>query len=102
MPPSLAIQFADEENELMDMDKPLINHEHSPTHKPGPKQWYLRTKIPFHDEAGNVLGLIGIGNDITERKQAEEKIRETQQLFRFVQFKSSGIFSGKNVRTIRS
>ncbi|HET8679945.1 MAG TPA: PAS domain-containing protein, partial [bacterium] len=40
------------------------------------------TLIPYHysgaplkDEKGNVIGLVGIGRDITERRRAEEKIR---------------------------
>ncbi|MEN9563952.1 MAG: hypothetical protein RIR73_2196 [Chloroflexota bacterium] len=82
MPASLAKQFADEENELMAMDKPLINDEHSPSHKSGTKQWYLRTKVPFHDKSGNVLGLIGIGNDITESKRVEETLRASEMRFR--------------------
>ncbi len=40
---------------------------------------YLSTKAPYHDAAGQVLGLIGIARDITERKRAEEALRESEQ-----------------------
>jgi PAS domain S-box-containing protein len=32
-------------------------------------------KIPLHDEAGKVVGLFGIAHDISERKLAEEELR---------------------------
>ena len=39
------------------------------------KRVLLTTKAPRFDAAGNVIGLVGIAHDITERKQAEEEIR---------------------------
>jgi PAS domain S-box-containing protein len=75
-PQYLAKQFADEENELMRTGKPLLNDEHAPPHKPGPKRWLLRTKLPLRDGAGNIIGLAGLGSDITERKRADEEIHK--------------------------
>lgn len=34
--------------------------------------------IPIFDEAGNVSHVIGVANDVSERKQAEENLRSTQ------------------------
>ena len=41
---------------------------------------YLRTdKIPYHDAKGNIIGIIGFAEDITERKQSEEKILKAKE-----------------------
>ncbi len=40
----------------------------------GIKRWLLTSKIPLSDENGKIIGLVGIGQDITEQKLAQEKI----------------------------
>ena len=40
----------------------------------GKKRWLLTTKVPIFDNDGNISGLVGIGRDITEIKNAEELI----------------------------
>ena len=40
----------------------------------GKKRWLLTSKIPIFDYEGNASGLVGIGRDITEFKEAEEQI----------------------------
>jgi PAS domain S-box-containing protein len=47
-------------------------------------KWVNTSKIPFVDDTGEILGIIGISTDITERKQAEililQKNKELQEL----------------------
>jgi len=38
--------------------------------------------IPMRDEKGNIIGVMGIGRDITERKKTEEKIMESRERYR--------------------
>jgi PAS domain S-box-containing protein len=40
----------------------------------GKKRWLLTTKVPIFDNDGKISGLVGIGRDITEIKNAEEQI----------------------------
>jgi PAS domain S-box-containing protein len=41
----------------------------------GEKRWLLTDKIPYRDEAGNIVGIVVLSLDITERKEAEEALR---------------------------
>jgi two-component system cell cycle sensor histidine kinase/response regulator CckA len=44
----------------------------------GVTRTYLATKAPYHDEHGNVVGVIGISRDITDRKRTEDALRESE------------------------
>ncbi len=50
----------------------------------GRQRWLLTTKVPLHDTAGAVIGIVGIGHDITERKRAEQESERNRTLLRTV------------------
>ena len=54
----------------------VLNHQEVFCGGDGQKKWLLTSKIPIFDDAGNSSGLVGIGRDITEIKNAEEKIQK--------------------------
>ena len=81
-PPAVAANFrADEERVLS--GQPLLNKE-EPVVSPvgGDQHFLLTTKLPFRNPDGKVIGLVGIGHDITERRQSEETIANERQLLR--------------------
>ena len=39
-------------------------------------RWLQTDKVPYRDADGNIIGIIGFSIDITDRKQAEERIRQ--------------------------
>jgi two-component system, sensor histidine kinase and response regulator len=45
----------------------------------GQERWVYSTKAPYCDEKGNIVGVIGILEDITERKQAEETLKQSKK-----------------------
>lgn len=49
----------------------LLNHEERITVR-GEPFWLLTTKVPLRDETGAIVGLVGIGRDITDLRQAQE------------------------------
>ena len=62
---------------IMELGRPKTTEETviSPN---GKKSTYLSTKGPMFDEEGNVIGIIGISRDISERKEMEEEIRRSR------------------------
>src|ERR1035437_8452692 len=72
-PAGLAAEFRAEEMKVF-AGEPLISHEDSMVFPDGRMHTVLTTKLPFRDSQGRICGLVGIGHDITERKQAEEQI----------------------------
>jgi PAS domain S-box-containing protein len=41
--------------------------------------YFHTTKFPLRDEDGTVIGLVGIGRDVTERKKAESELRRAKE-----------------------
>jgi len=75
--------FADDQA-VLQQGKALINHEERLTTAAGRTFWLLTTKIPWRDANGMIIGLVGIGHDITAQKEAEIKLIEERNLLRTV------------------
>ena len=71
--------FADEQL-LMQTGQPLVGIEEQESWTDGRRTWVSTTKVPLRDQNGNVAGVFGISRDITERKQAEERLQEQARL----------------------
>jgi PAS domain S-box-containing protein len=72
-PPELADQYARDERAIMESGVPMLNKEEPVRHADGSSHWISTTKVPLRDWQGRVVGLAGRGQDITERRRAEEE-----------------------------
>ena len=48
----------------------------------GAVRWVRTDKVPYCDESGEVVGIVVLSQDITERREAEEKLKFHQDLLR--------------------
>jgi PAS domain S-box-containing protein len=81
-PPELAAKYFADEQAIFQSDHPLLEHEEPVVDVAGKPGWISTTKVPLRDAHGKVFGLVGMGRDITERKQAEA---EREQLVQDIQ-----------------
>jgi PAS domain S-box-containing protein len=58
--------------EVMLLDRAKLNYEEPQTTPEGSLIWLRTFKVPLKDAGGNVMGILGTYEDITERKKAEE------------------------------
>ena len=61
---------------------PVINREEYFLSEQGRKLWLLTSKLPLRDTDGKIIGLIGIGRNITQIKQMQNELAYEQELLR--------------------
>jgi len=79
-PEEHAREYFEDEQNIMKTEQPLINKIEKVRMPDGRIRWASTTKIPIKNNYGNVIGLVGISRDITERKQIEEKLEYERDL----------------------
>jgi len=78
-PPDLAEAYAEDERRVMRSGEALINREEAGLDANGNAITILTTKVPLRDEEGRVVGILGIGRDITARVKVEAEIRAARE-----------------------
>ena len=78
-PKEMAEKYARDEDALMRSGKAVIDREESTVDADGNTVWHLTSEVPFRDAAGNVVGLVGIGHNISERRAAQAALLEAKQ-----------------------
>ncbi len=81
-PVELAERLLDDDKKVVKDGISLVNREECLKNTNYNEKWLLTSKLPLYDDTGKIIGLVGIGRDITERKNKEEKIREKDLQFR--------------------
>ncbi len=83
-PAELADKYAQDERRIIASGRPRLNYEERTVDAQGRERWLLTTKVPIRQPDGTVTGIVGINNDITERKEAEEALRRNEKKFRTI------------------
>ncbi len=83
-PAEVAQEWFDLQQQTMQSEVPIIDLELFQPWFTGKHRWILHSRIPLHDDKGEVTGLLGINRDISEHKQAERAVTQERLLLRTV------------------
>ncbi|MCA8995834.1 MAG: PAS domain-containing protein, partial [Planctomycetaceae bacterium] len=78
VPADIAQSFVDDDQEVMNSGEPLIAREEPNEDSDGNLSYFLTTKVPLRNPDGEVIGLVGIGRDITTLKRAREELTKAR------------------------
>jgi len=73
-----------EDSYILKTGNPIFNIEGELIDKKGQMHYLLGSKVALRDVGGNIIGLVGINHDITERKKAEDLLWQSEERFRSV------------------
>ena len=92
-PRELAESFIALDRSVIQTGKPALNCEELMKDENGVKRWLLSSKIPMRNKKGEITGLLGIGREITDRKHAEEEIKQKNEELQKLNTEKDKLFS---------
>jgi PAS domain S-box-containing protein len=76
--------FRDCDREVIETGKALIDLEVPGAHADGSQSTLLVSKVPIRDTQGEVVGVLGVHADITDRKQFECALKQAEEKYRSI------------------
>ena len=76
LPPAAAVAIMAKDREIMEEGTTETYEEDVSTEKEKATTSFLTTKAPWRDAQGNILGMIAIARNISDRKQMEAELRD--------------------------
>ena len=76
---SLANFFRENDQRAVNADKALTNEELVTFASDGHNELLETVKTPIYGDNGDLLGVLGVGRDVTERRQIEKRVRHLFQ-----------------------
>ncbi len=70
-----AERYRADDQAVMRSGKARLNYEEPQTSPHGETIWLSTSKVPLRDAAGNIIGVLGIYDDITARKEAQAELQ---------------------------
>ena len=76
-----ADRYRADDQQVMDSGQPRLDYEEPQTTPDNRIIWLRTSKVPLRDAEGNVFGVLGIYDDITQRKEAEAELEQAASVF---------------------
>jgi diguanylate cyclase (GGDEF)-like protein/PAS domain S-box-containing protein len=82
-PTEMAAGFYQDEQKVILTGEPLVSQDEHLRESDGRVRWLLTTKVPFRDSQGRIVGIIGIGRNITALKETETELKRARENLHF-------------------
>ena len=81
-PKEMAAQYQRKERRIMEAGQPDYHIIETHVQADGRPYWIDKNLIPLYDSYGNIMGILGTCEDITERRAAEQQLRQSEERYR--------------------
>ena len=78
-PPEMACHYVTDDQNVMRSGEPLVDREETHQGEKGEELWLLTTKVPLYNSKRDIIGVVGIAHDITNRKRADRDLLEAKE-----------------------
>jgi diguanylate cyclase (GGDEF)-like protein/PAS domain S-box-containing protein len=80
----LADFFREHDDNAMHRDKPTVNEENITFASDGHQEYLETIKSPMKNEKGELIGIVGVGRNISQRKAYERELEYERKKFRYL------------------
>lgn len=85
-----------DDKRVMTLGQPKLDYDEPQTTADGSMIWLRTSKVPIRDDTGDVIGILGIYEDITARKQSEVELHNASRALRAIGACNEAMFCSQN------